>query len=58
MNFSVKFFLRPAPKKKTIDIMMEYTGRSRNETEYAYNQFKRWTDRIPRRLSIRPSSTS
>jgi ABC-type nitrate/sulfonate/bicarbonate transport system substrate-binding protein len=35
-------------KEKTIDIMMEYLGRSREETEYAYNQFKRWTDRIPR----------
>jgi ABC-type nitrate/sulfonate/bicarbonate transport system substrate-binding protein len=35
-------------KEKTIDIMTEYLGRSREETEYAYNQFKRWTDRVPR----------
>ena len=35
-------------KEKTIDIMTEYLGRPRDETEYAYNQFKRWTDRIPR----------
>ena len=35
-------------KDKTIEIMMEYLGRPRDETEYAYNQFKRWTDRIPR----------
>jgi ABC-type nitrate/sulfonate/bicarbonate transport system substrate-binding protein len=35
-------------KDKTIEIMTEYLGRPRDETEYAYNQFKRWTDRIPR----------
>ena len=35
-------------KEKTIDIMTEYLGRSRDETEYAYNQYKRWADRIPR----------
>ncbi len=35
-------------KEKTIEIMTEYLGRPRGETEYAYNQFKRWTDRIPR----------
>ena len=35
-------------KEKTIDIMMEYLGRPRDETEYAYNQYKRWTDRVPR----------
>jgi len=35
-------------KEKTIDIMTDYLGRSREETEYAYNQYKRWTDRIPR----------
>ena len=35
-------------KEKTIEIMTEYLGRPRDETEYAYNQFKRWTDRIPR----------
>lgn len=35
-------------KEKTIDIMSEYLGRPRDETEYAYNEYKRWTDRIPR----------
>jgi ABC-type nitrate/sulfonate/bicarbonate transport system substrate-binding protein len=35
-------------KEKTIEIMMEYLGRPRDETEYAYNQYKRWTDRVPR----------
>jgi ABC-type nitrate/sulfonate/bicarbonate transport system substrate-binding protein len=35
-------------KEKTLDIMTEYLGRPRDETEYAYNQYKRWTDRIPR----------
>ena len=35
-------------KDKTIEIMTEYLGRSRDETEYAYNQYKRWVDRIHR----------
>jgi ABC-type nitrate/sulfonate/bicarbonate transport system substrate-binding protein len=35
-------------KEKTLDIMTEYLGRPRDETEYAYNQYKRWTDRTPR----------
>jgi ABC-type nitrate/sulfonate/bicarbonate transport system substrate-binding protein len=35
-------------KEKTIEIMTEYLGRPRDETEYAYNQYKLWTDRIPR----------
>jgi len=35
-------------KDKTLAIMSEYLGRPRDETEYAYNQFKLWTDRIPR----------
>ncbi len=35
-------------KEKTLDIMTDYLGRPRDETEYAYNQYKRWTDRIPR----------
>ena len=34
-------------KEKTIEIMTEYLGRPRDETEYAYNQFKRWTDQHP-----------
>jgi ABC-type nitrate/sulfonate/bicarbonate transport system substrate-binding protein len=32
-------------KEKTIDIMIEYLGRPRDETEYAYNQYKRWVDK-------------
>jgi len=35
-------------KEKTIEIMSEYLGRPRDETEYAYNQYKRWTDPVPR----------
>ncbi len=35
-------------KAKTIEIMTEYLGRPRDETEYAYNQYTHWTDRIPR----------
>src|SRR6266478_2454401 len=35
-------------KEKTIETMTEYLSSPRDETEYAYNQFKRWTDRIPR----------
>jgi NitT/TauT family transport system substrate-binding protein len=32
-------------KEKTIEHMTEYLGRSRHETEYAYNQFRRWVDK-------------
>jgi ABC-type nitrate/sulfonate/bicarbonate transport system substrate-binding protein len=35
-------------KDKTIEIMKEYLGRPADETEYAYNQYKRWTDRVHR----------
>ena len=35
-------------KDKTVEIMKEYLGRPADETEYAYNQYKRWTDRVPR----------
>jgi ABC-type nitrate/sulfonate/bicarbonate transport system substrate-binding protein len=38
-----KFFFDQ--KEKTLDIMSEYLGRPRDETEYAYNQFKRWVDK-------------
>jgi NitT/TauT family transport system substrate-binding protein len=38
-----KFFFDQ--KEKTLDIMTEYLGRPRDETEYAYNQFKRWVDK-------------
>jgi ABC-type nitrate/sulfonate/bicarbonate transport system substrate-binding protein len=32
-------------KEKTIEYMTEYLGRSRHETEYAYNQYRRWVDK-------------
>jgi len=35
-------------KEKTIDIMTEYLGRPRDETEYAYNQYKLWVDKSHR----------
>jgi ABC-type nitrate/sulfonate/bicarbonate transport system substrate-binding protein len=35
-------------KDKTIEIMTEYLGRPRDETEYAYNQYKRWVDKSHR----------
>ena len=35
-------------KEKTLEIMSEYLGRPRDETEYAYNQFKRWADKSHR----------
>lgn len=38
-----KFFFDQ--KDKTVEIMTEYLGRPRDETEYAYNQFNRWVDK-------------
>ena len=35
-------------KDKTVEIMKEYLGRPADETEYAYNQYKRWVDRVHR----------
>ena len=35
-------------KEKTLDILSEFLGRPRDETEYAYNQYKRWTDKVHR----------
>ena len=35
-------------KEKTLDILSEFLGRPRDETEYAYNQFKRWIDKVHR----------
>ncbi|HLN87710.1 MAG TPA: hypothetical protein VK200_14635, partial [Candidatus Limnocylindrales bacterium] len=32
-------------KEKTLEIMTEYLGRPRDETEYAYNEYKRWVDK-------------
>jgi NitT/TauT family transport system substrate-binding protein len=32
-------------KEKTVEVMTEYLGRTPHETEYAYNQFKRWADK-------------
>jgi ABC-type nitrate/sulfonate/bicarbonate transport system substrate-binding protein len=41
-----KFYF--AEKTKTVEIMKEYLGRPADETEYAYNQYKRWTDQVHR----------
>ena len=35
-------------REKTLDILSEFLGRPRDETEYAYNQYKRWTDKVHR----------
>jgi len=43
---AIKFYFDQ--KQKTITDMTEYLGRSRDETEYAYNMFKNWADRNPR----------
>jgi ABC-type nitrate/sulfonate/bicarbonate transport system substrate-binding protein len=32
-------------REKTLDILGEFLGRPRDETEYSYNQFKRWLDK-------------
>jgi NitT/TauT family transport system substrate-binding protein len=40
---SLKFYFDQ--KDKTVSHMTEYLGRSREETEYAYNMFKNWGDR-------------
>jgi NitT/TauT family transport system substrate-binding protein len=32
-------------KEKTVEHMTEYLGRSAQETEYAYNQYRRWVDK-------------
>jgi ABC-type nitrate/sulfonate/bicarbonate transport system substrate-binding protein len=32
-------------KEKTVEYMTEYLGRNRYETEYAYNQYRRWADK-------------
>jgi ABC-type nitrate/sulfonate/bicarbonate transport system substrate-binding protein len=32
-------------REKTLDILREFLGRPRDETEYSYNQFKRWLDK-------------
>src|ERR671919_1007529 len=40
---AMRFFFEH--KEKTIGIMTEYLGRPRDETEYAYNQYKRWVDK-------------
>jgi ABC-type nitrate/sulfonate/bicarbonate transport system substrate-binding protein len=32
-------------REKTLEILREFLGRPRDETEYAYNQFKRWLDK-------------
>src|SRR5262245_38093335 len=32
-------------REKTLDILREFLGRPQDETEYAYNQYKRWLDK-------------
>jgi NitT/TauT family transport system substrate-binding protein len=40
---SLKFYFDQ--KEKTVSHMTDYLGRSREETEYAYNMFRNWGDR-------------
>lgn len=35
-------------KEKTIAYLMEFLGSNREDTEYAYEAFKKWADRVPR----------
>lgn len=35
-------------KEKTIGYLMEFLGSNREDTEYAYEAFKKWADRTPR----------
>ena len=35
-------------KEKTITYLMEFLGSNREDTEYAYEAFKKWADRLPR----------
>lgn len=34
-------------KEKTIGYLMEFLGSNREDTEYAYEAFKKWADRVP-----------
>jgi ABC-type nitrate/sulfonate/bicarbonate transport system substrate-binding protein len=43
---AMKFYFEQ--KDKTIGYMTEYLGRSREETEYAYEMYAKWADRTPR----------
>src|SRR5918996_1576118 len=43
---AMRFFFEQ--KEKTIDHMAPYLGRSREETEYAYNMYRNWVDVSPR----------
>lgn len=35
-------------KEKTINYLMEFVGSNREDTEYAYQMFAKWADRVPR----------
>ena len=35
-------------KEKTITYLMEFLGSNREDTEYAYQMFSKWVDRVPR----------
>ena len=43
---AMRFFFEQ--KEKTINYMAPYLGRSREETEYAYNMYRSWVDVSPR----------
>ena len=43
---AMRFFFEQ--KEKTINYMAPYLGRSREETEYAYNMYRNWVDISPR----------
>jgi ABC-type nitrate/sulfonate/bicarbonate transport system substrate-binding protein len=43
---AMRFFFEQ--KEKTINYMAPYLGRSREETEYAYNMYRNWVDASPR----------
>ena len=43
---AMRFFFEQ--KEKTINYMAPYLGRSREETEYAYNMYRNWVDVSPR----------
>ncbi len=43
---AMRFFFEQ--KEKTISYMAPYLGRSREETEYAYNMYRNWVDVSPR----------
>jgi ABC-type nitrate/sulfonate/bicarbonate transport system substrate-binding protein len=43
---AMKFYFEQ--KEKTVGYLMEFLGSNREDTEYAYQLFAKWADRIPR----------